>query len=188
MSSSTPQVNELIELSKAQQRNVQGNTNAAIDNTVTDGNYQLSHVNDLTSRRIDWSGDVNLFSNSLNNNSKLNYMNVNNSVPNSNMTISGPTNYSNVERLIPVSVLPKCHQTVFAPHSFFNKLQTKCFHAAYQTDENLLISSPTASGKTQILELAICQFYGDLTSNKSPSLKTEAKNKRVVYISVSFLC
>lgn len=39
----------------------------------------------------------------------------------------------------------------------FNAMQSKCFHTAYESNHNLVLSSPTGSGKTVILELAICR-------------------------------
>jgi len=40
----------------------------------------------------------------------------------------------------------------------FNPVQTQIFHAAYRTDENLLVGAPTGSGKTVTAELAILRL------------------------------
>lgn len=37
----------------------------------------------------------------------------------------------------------------------FNAIQSKCFSIAYESSDNLVLSSPTGSGKTVVLELAI---------------------------------
>ncbi|KAL1600412.1 ATP-dependent DNA helicase MER3 [Paraconiothyrium brasiliense] len=57
---------------------------------------------------------------------------------------------------IPVTELPDRLRTVF-PYPIFNAVQSKCFDAVYKTDNNFVLSSPTGSGKTVVLELAICR-------------------------------
>jgi ATP-dependent DNA helicase HFM1/MER3 len=48
----------------------------------------------------------------------------------------------------------------------FNAIQSKCFATVYQTDDNFVVSAPTGSGKTAILELAICRVIsGFITSS-----------------------
>jgi ATP-dependent DNA helicase HFM1/MER3 len=46
----------------------------------------------------------------------------------------------------------------FFPFPNFNAVQSKCFQAVYESDKNFVLSSPTGSGKTAILELAICRL------------------------------
>ncbi|KAF2449648.1 ATP-dependent DNA helicase MER3 [Karstenula rhodostoma CBS 690.94] len=57
---------------------------------------------------------------------------------------------------VPVAELPDRLRTIF-PYPIFNAVQSKCFDAVYGTDENFVLSSPTGSGKTVVLELAICR-------------------------------
>ena len=59
-------------------------------------------------------------------------------------------------QLVPVSTLPDRLRTVF-PYSTFNAVQSKCFDNVYRSDDNFVLASPTGSGKTVILELAICR-------------------------------
>ncbi|KAL5113379.1 ATP-dependent DNA helicase MER3 [Pleosporales sp. CAS-2024a] len=59
-------------------------------------------------------------------------------------------------QLIPVSNLPDRLRTVF-PYPTFNAVQSKCFDTVFRSDENFVLASPTGSGKTVILELAICR-------------------------------
>lgn len=47
----------------------------------------------------------------------------------------------------------------------FNPIQTQVFHAAYHTDQNLLIGAPTGSGKTVMAELAMLRSF-DCYSDK----------------------
>lgn len=44
------------------------------------------------------------------------------------------------------------------PFPFFNAIQSKCFRITYETSDNLVLSAPTGSGKTVILELSICRL------------------------------
>ncbi|KAH3959256.1 hypothetical protein HBH69_034570 [Parastagonospora nodorum] len=59
-------------------------------------------------------------------------------------------------QLVPVSTLPDRLRTVF-PYPTFNAVQSKCFDTVFGSDDNFVLASPTGSGKTVILELAICR-------------------------------
>ncbi|USP81700.1 ATP-dependent DNA helicase MER3 [Curvularia clavata] len=59
-------------------------------------------------------------------------------------------------RLVPVATLPDCLRTVF-PYPTFNAVQSKCFDKIFRSDDNFVLAAPTGSGKTVILELAICR-------------------------------
>ncbi|CAN9135747.1 unnamed protein product [Alternaria sp. RS040] len=59
-------------------------------------------------------------------------------------------------RLVPVTTLPNRLRTVF-PYPAFNAVQSKCFERVFNTDDNFVLASPTGSGKTVILELAVCR-------------------------------
>jgi ATP-dependent DNA helicase HFM1/MER3 len=59
-------------------------------------------------------------------------------------------------QLVPVSILPDRLRTVF-PYPTFNAVQSKCFDTVFRSDDNFVLASPTGSGKTVILELAICR-------------------------------
>jgi ATP-dependent DNA helicase HFM1/MER3 len=58
--------------------------------------------------------------------------------------------------LVFVKELPDRLRTVF-PFPNFNAVQSKSFQKVYKSDDNFVLSSPTGSGKTAILELAICR-------------------------------
>ncbi|KAH7082908.1 nucleotide-sugar transporter-domain-containing protein [Paraphoma chrysanthemicola] len=58
--------------------------------------------------------------------------------------------------LVPVSDLPDRLRAVF-PYPAFNAVQSKCFDSVFRSDNNFVLASPTGSGKTVILELAICR-------------------------------
>ncbi len=59
--------------------------------------------------------------------------------------------------LVSVNDLPDRLRSLFT-FPLFNAVQSKCFTTAFKTDENLVLSAPTGSGKTVIMELAICRL------------------------------
>lgn len=44
------------------------------------------------------------------------------------------------------------------PFQLFNAVQSKCYQDIFTSDDNLVVSAPTGSGKTVILEMAICKL------------------------------
>ena len=60
--------------------------------------------------------------------------------------------------------LPDRFRSVF-PFKLFNAVQSKCFEFVYKSDANVVLSAPTGSGKTVILELAICQLINNVQGN-----------------------
>jgi ATP-dependent DNA helicase HFM1/MER3 len=71
-------------------------------------------------------------------------------------------------QLLSTSCLPDQLRSVFSKYSLFNAVQSKCFHTAFQTDDNLVLSAPTGSGKTLVLELAVCRL---LTQSRNTDFK-----------------
>ncbi|KAL2620884.1 hypothetical protein R1flu_001089 [Riccia fluitans] len=63
--------------------------------------------------------------------------------------------------LVPVSDLPKVFRGVFS-FRYFNSVQSECFSSAYLSDDNLVVSAPTGSGKTGIFELCILRLLARL--------------------------
>ncbi|KAI5296166.1 Sec63 [Ascosphaera acerosa] len=72
--------------------------------------------------------------------------------------------------LVSVHRLPDRFRSVF-PFPVFNAMQSTTFPHVYENDQNIVLSSPTGSGKTVIMELAICRLVA--TSRSS--------NFRVIY-------
>ncbi|RAO68915.1 uncharacterized protein BHQ10_004927 [Talaromyces amestolkiae] len=63
--------------------------------------------------------------------------------------------------LIETKTLPDRFRALF-PYPLFNAVQSKCFHHVYDNDYNVVVSAPTGSGKTVIMELAICRLVNNL--------------------------
>ncbi|GAB1315431.1 ATP-dependent DNA helicase MER3 [Madurella fahalii] len=53
--------------------------------------------------------------------------------------------------------LPDKFRAIF-PYELFNAVQSKCFNIVYGSNDNVVVAAPTGSGKTAILELAICKL------------------------------
>ena len=64
------------------------------------------------------------------------------------------------ERNIPTSELPEWARPGFGDSKDLNRIQTKCFPAAFNDDCNMLICAPTGSGKTNVAMLAILREIG----------------------------
>ncbi|KAL7417667.1 hypothetical protein BDY24DRAFT_437990 [Mrakia frigida] len=60
-------------------------------------------------------------------------------------------------RLVPVSSLPDRYRSLFK-FGCFNAVQSQCFETAMKTDDNLVVSAPTGSGKTVLFELTIIRL------------------------------
>lgn len=51
------------------------------------------------------------------------------------------------------------------PFPVFNAIQSKCFQHGYHNDYNIVLSAPTGSGKTVVMELAICHLVNNVKDN-----------------------
>lgn len=59
--------------------------------------------------------------------------------------------------LVSTHELPDRFRALFS-FPLFNAVQSKCFETIYKTNNNFVLSAPTGSGKTAVLELAICRM------------------------------
>lgn len=66
-------------------------------------------------------------------------------------------------RLIPTTSLHDMQKTVFS-FPIFNAVQSQCFTCAYESDDNLVVSAPTGSGKTVVMELGILRILPQIRS------------------------
>lgn len=68
-------------------------------------------------------------------------------------------------QLVSPNELSDRFRSVF-PFPLFNAVQSKCYATAYRTSDNLVVSAPTGSGKTVILELSICQLISESQTDR----------------------
>jgi ATP-dependent DNA helicase HFM1/MER3 len=68
-------------------------------------------------------------------------------------------------QLVSPHELPDRFRQVF-PYELFNAVQSKCFEPVYKTSDNVVVAAPTGSGKTAILELAICKLVKEFGSEQ----------------------
>ena len=73
------------------------------------------------------------------------------------------------------------------PFSQFNTVQSKCFKYLYDADINMVISSPTGSGKTTLFELAILRMIKKHNSSSSGD-RRPGSHKAVYMAPVKALC
>lgn len=68
--------------------------------------------------------------------------------------------------LVPATRLPDKQRSIFK-FPIFNAVQSRCFPTAYESDNNLVVSAPTGSGKTVIMELGILRLIESLKSGRA---------------------
>ena len=61
----------------------------------------------------------------------------------------------------------------------FNHLQSEMSNVIANSDDNVIVSSPTGSGKTALFEMAMCRLFA---SNVASGNKVASKAKKIVYI------
>ncbi|KGO73307.1 Helicase, C-terminal [Penicillium italicum] len=67
--------------------------------------------------------------------------------------------------LVSVNDLPENYRSMF-PFPLFNAIQSKSFHSVYNSNDNIVLSAPTGSGKTVVMELAICRLLNTLKDER----------------------
>lgn len=63
--------------------------------------------------------------------------------------------------LVSVYELPDNFRSMFS-FPVFNAIQSKCFRPVYRQNDNIVLAAPTGSGKTVVMELAICRLLSTL--------------------------
>ncbi|GLV40316.1 Brr2 U5 snRNP complex subunit [Carabus blaptoides fortunei] len=71
-----------------------------------------------------------------------------------------PKPYGEHEKLQPVDQLPKYVQPVFDGFRTLNRIQSKLYKTALDSDENLLLCAPTGAGKTNVALLCMMREIG----------------------------
>lgn len=67
--------------------------------------------------------------------------------------------------LVSKEELPELYRSLF-PFPLFNAIQSKCFQSIYNSNANFVLSAPTGSGKTVVMELAICRLLNVLKDER----------------------
>lgn len=62
----------------------------------------------------------------------------------------------------PISELPQRFRSIFEPYICFNGVQSMVFDTIFQTDDPIVVSAPTGSGKTGVFELAIIKMIQNI--------------------------
>ncbi|RLN61356.1 hypothetical protein BBJ29_004536 [Phytophthora kernoviae] len=87
------------------------------------------------------------------------------------------------EKLVAISTLEAFAQTAFHGISKLNRLQSKLFDAAYNTNQNLLVCAPTGAGKTNVAMLAILQeIKTQLQRHQNQSMSQGVANMKIIYV------
>ena len=86
----------------------------------------------------------------------------------------------NEPKLIQVTSLPEWAQGPFKSNPTLNRIQTRCYPAAFEDDGNLLVCAPTGSGKTNVSMLTILREIGKHRDPTTGAIKTE--DFKIVYI------
>uniref|UniRef100_A0A8C5I5F4 Small nuclear ribonucleoprotein 200 (U5) n=1 Tax=Gouania willdenowi TaxID=441366 RepID=A0A8C5I5F4_GOUWI len=71
-----------------------------------------------------------------------------------------PKPFSDNEVLVSIDKLPKYAQAGFEGFKTLNRIQSKLFKTAFDTDENLLVCAPTGAGKTNVALMAMLREIG----------------------------
>lgn len=71
-----------------------------------------------------------------------------------------PKAFEDEEELVSVEKIPKYVQPVFSGFKSLNRIQSRIYKAALETDENLLLCAPTGAGKTNVALLCMMREIG----------------------------
>ncbi|QKX54132.1 uncharacterized protein TRUGW13939_01216 [Talaromyces rugulosus] len=84
------------------------------------------------------------------------------------------------ERNLPTTELPDWAQVGFGSSKELNRVQTKCYPAAFHDDGNMLICAPTGSGKTNVAMLTILREIGKNRNSETGEIMLD--DFKIVYI------
>lgn len=81
---------------------------------------------------------------------------------------------------LPTSILPDWARVGFGSSKELNRIQTRCFPAAFQDDGNMLICAPTGSGKTNVAMLTMLREIGKHRNPQTGALDLDSF--KIIYI------
>ena len=84
-----------------------------------------------------------------------------------------------IEKLVAISTLPEWAQKAFKNTTSLNRIQSKVYGTAFESDENMLLCAPTGAGKTNCAMLTMLREIGN-NRNADGSISTD--NFKIIYI------
>ncbi|XP_019874429.2 putative U5 small nuclear ribonucleoprotein 200 kDa helicase [Aethina tumida] len=90
-----------------------------------------------------------------------------------------PKPFGDNEKLQPIDQLPKYIQPVFDGFKTLNRIQSRLYKAAVESDENLLLCAPTGAGKTNVALLCMMHEIG---KHINPDGTINADEFKIIYV------
>lgn len=90
-----------------------------------------------------------------------------------------PKPYGENEKLQPVDQLPKYVQPVFDGFKTLNRIQSRLYKSALESDENMLLCAPTGAGKTNVALLCMMREIGKHINNDGT---INASDFKIIYV------
>lgn len=90
-----------------------------------------------------------------------------------------PKPFSQDEKLVPIENLPKYVQPAFEGFKTLNRIQSRLYKSALESDENLLLCAPTGAGKTNVALLCIMREIG---KHIDPDGNINGDEFKIIYI------
>ncbi|CAI5973984.1 unnamed protein product [Closterium sp. NIES-65] len=79
-----------------------------------------------------------------------------------------------------ISHLPPCFRSLFS-FRYFNAVQSEAFGEVYTTDNNIVVSAPTGSGKTVLFELAVLRLLSKTLTSGHEYIHSPGRYK-IIYV------
>lgn len=97
------------------------------------------------------------------------------------ISVPAPTPAADSDPLVPISDLPEWAQEAFpaAETATLNRIQSKIYPLAFQTDENILLCAPTGAGKTNVAMLTVLRC---LQQYRKEDGRFDTNQFKIVYI------
>ncbi|KAB7500481.1 ATP-dependent DNA helicase [Armadillidium nasatum] len=90
-----------------------------------------------------------------------------------------PKPFAPDETLVPIANLPNYAQPAFDGFKSLNRIQSKLYKAAMDSDENLLLCAPTGAGKTNVALLSVLREIG---KNTNPDGTINGDAFKIIYV------
>jgi pre-mRNA-splicing helicase BRR2 len=92
-----------------------------------------------------------------------------------------PDQFAANEKLVPIKSMPDWTHDAFAGATSLNRIQSRLYPTAFDSDENLLLCAPTGAGKTNVAMLTILHELGKNRDPETGLIDLDAF--KIVYIS-----